>query len=168
MLLPATIEFDKSVDFVKAVHRKHFGRHMRSLGIQILPVGIIGAFGVLGNSIKNRPTWGFWLLILFSVWPFLHWFIYWLATGQIRSNAVPALITVHIERDLFTVTTGHIVSKVDWARVQTIWKFSDLFMLFWDKRNSLDNSLAIPSQALSKDLLLFIEKKVRDNGGRIV
>jgi hypothetical protein len=167
-LLPTIIEFDQTVDFEIAVRRSHFSRGIRRLCIELLPVGVIGVFGVLDEFYKGRSTWDFWLLICFSIAPFLWWAIFWWATAQIRLNTVPPHINVYIEPDFFSVRKANNTFKIEWSRVRTIWKFQDLIMLFWDKRNLLENSLAIPSQTLSGELLQFIEKKVRDNGGKVV
>lgn len=168
LLLPSTIEYDQTVLLLRAVHRNHFGRYTLDHCVKLLPVSIIGVVGVLSQISRGRPTGGFWLLICFSAVPLLFLVLQWWAAGQIRLNTAPPHIKVCIEEDVFSVQMGNNFSKIEWSRVRTIWKFRDVILLFWNKKFSLDSSLAIPSQALNAELLRFIEKKVRDNGGKVV
>lgn len=167
MLLPKTIEFDRSADFHRMVRRNHFSRTIGLLRWDLLPVGMVGIIGILCKWHKGQTGGAFWILVGIAICPFLIWLLYYWATSQIQSRGVPPHVKVFIDVDSFSVTTEKGISKIEWSSIKTLWRFQDLILLFWEKRNDLNHGFAIPKQALTEGLEPFIEQKVRENGGKV-
>jgi len=162
---PCEIIFEKSVDFHRAVKRRHFSRKIRRECLLILPVGVIGILGVFGSVHRGESGAGFWLLIAFAIFPFASWAAYHWATGQIRAAGAPPRYTVRVAPESFTITNAQGNSTFKWSQITATWRYPDMFFIFWDKKTDLDHAFALPTASFGADLIRFIEDRVKENGG---
>jgi hypothetical protein len=166
-IISREITFEWPLDFARAIKRRHFSHQIRRPCLIFLPIGIIGLLGVLLHPQKGESGGGYWFLICISILPFALWIIHHWATSQIRSNGTVPRFTVRIEPESITIKSEKDVATVKWSAIKTIWKFPDLILIFWDEKNRLDHSFALPVASLDEEVSRFIEDKVREHGGKI-
>ncbi|MGB8369379.1 MAG: YcxB family protein [Limisphaerales bacterium] len=159
------ITFDWSLNFARAVKRRHFARQIRRPGLLFLPVGIIGLFGIWLHWQKGQSGGGYWLLVCISVLPWLLSGAHHLAINQMQSLGVVPRVTVRIEPESITITSEKGPSTIKWSAIKEIWRFPDVVLLFWDAKHSLDHAFALPVASLDENLRRFIEDRVREHGG---
>jgi len=82
------------------------------------------------------------------------------------SGAIPRF-TVRIEPESITVKSEKTDSTIKWAAIKTMWRFPEMIFLFWDKKNRLDHSFALPVASLGEEASRYIEDRVRKHGGRV-
>jgi hypothetical protein len=167
MSIPTEIAFEWSPDFSRTIRRRHFSRQIRRPCMVFLPIGIIGLLGVLRHSQRGESGGGYWFLICISILPFALWAINHLATGQIRCEGAVPRVLVRIEQEGITVKSERGNSTIKWSAIKTVWKFPEVVLLFWDKKNSLNHAIAVPTVLLGEDTKTFIENKVREYGGQV-
>ena len=166
-IISREITFEWSLDFARAIRRRHFSHQIRRPCIIFLPIGIIGLLGILLHSQRGESGGGYWFLICIAILPFALWGIHHLATRQMRCDGAVPRVSVRIEPESITVKSEKGDSTIKWSAVKTMWKFPDVVLLFWDKKNSLDHAFAVPVALLGEETKTFIENKVREHGGKI-
>ena len=161
------ITFDRTLDFHRAVKRRHFSRQIRRPCLVFLPIGIIGLLGIWLRFQKGEAGGYYWFLICISAAPFVLWGMNHWATSQIRLVGAVPRFTVRVEPENITVTSEKASSTLKWSAIKTMWKFPDVILLFWDKKNSLHQAIALPVAPLGEEVNRFIEDKVREHGGKV-
>jgi hypothetical protein len=151
------ITFEWSLDFAKAIRRRHFSRQIRRPCLAFLPIGIIGLLGVLLHSQRGESGGGYWFLICISILPFALWGIHHCSTSQMRCVGAVPLFTVRVEPESITITSEKGSSTLKWSAVKTMWRFPDVVLLFWDAKNRLDHAIALPTASLGEEVSRFIE-----------
>ncbi len=167
VISPREFTFEWSLDFARAIKRRHFSHQIRRPCMVLFPIGIIGFLGVLLHSQRGQPSGGYWFLICISILPFVLWGVHHLSTSQMRCDGVVPHVSVRIEPESITVASAKGDSTIMWSAIKTMWKFPDVVLLFWDKKNSLDHAFAVPVALLGKETETFIENKVREYGGQV-
>jgi hypothetical protein len=161
------ITFDWTLDFARAIKRRHFSRQIRRPCLVFLPIGIIGLLGVWLHSQKRESGGGYWLLICISISPFVLWAMHHWATSQMRATGAIPQYTVRVEPESITVTSEKGSSTLKWSAVKTVWKFPDVVLLFFGKKLILANAIALPPASLGVEVSRYIEDRVTEHGGRV-
>jgi len=164
---PREITFEKSADLYRVIRRRHFSRQIRQPCLVLLPIGILGLFGVLRHLQRGESGGGYWLLICISILPFAVWAVHQWATGQIRPAGAAPRYPVRIQPESFVITSAQGSSTLKWSQVTAMWKFPDMIFVFWDKKTDLHHAIALPTASLGEDLSRFIEDRVREYHGRV-
>jgi len=166
-IISREITFEWPLDFARAIKRRHFSHQIRRPCLVFLPIGIIGLLGIWLRSQKGESGGDYWFLICISIAPFVLWGMNHLATSQIRLTGAVPRFTVRIEPESITIKSEKDVATVKWSAIKTVWKFPDLILIFWDEKNRLDHSFALPVASLGEEMSRFIEDRVREHGGKI-
>jgi hypothetical protein len=164
-IISREITFEWPLDFAKAIRRRHFSRQIRRPCLVFLPIGIFGLIGVWLHSQKGESGGGYWVLICISVAPFVLWGLHHWATSQMRPSGAIPRFTVRVEPESITVKSEKSESTIKWAAIKTMWRFPEMILLFWDKKNQLDHSFALPVASLGEEGSRYIEDRVREHGG---
>jgi hypothetical protein len=166
-IISREITFDWTLDFARAIRRRHFSHQIRRPCLVFLPIGIIGLLGIWLHSQRGESGGGYWFLICLSILPFVLWGMHHWATNQIQPAGAVPRFTVRVEPESITVTSEKGSSTLKWSAVKTVWKFPDVVLLFWDKKNSLDHAIALPTASLGEEVSKFIEDRVKEHGGQV-
>jgi hypothetical protein len=84
-----------------------------------------------------------------------------------RCNGAVPRVSVRIEPESITVKSEKGDSTVKWSAIKTVWRFPDVMLLFWDKKNRLECSFAVPVASLGEEVSRYIEDRVREHGGKV-
>ena len=164
-IISREITFEWPLGFARAIKRHHFSRQIRRPSLVFLPIGIIGLIGVWLHLQKGESGGGYWFLICISAAPFVLWGLHYWATSQMRPSGAVPHFTVRVEPESFSITGAQGSSTLKWSQVTTMWRFPDMILVFWDKKNRLDHSFALPVASLGEEGSRYIEDRVREHGG---
>jgi len=75
----------------------------------------------------------------------------------------PPAITYRLDDEEFTALSPLAESHVKWAAAHKLWRFADVWLLFFSARQYL----TLPTADLSDDVRDFIVRKVQEAGGKV-
>jgi hypothetical protein len=166
-IFPRVVTYEWSRDLSEASAKRYFSRRFRNAwSLAILLVGICAVcIGGLIFDKRQDMAIEYWVPIIIALMAVLSlgW-LYFKVTSrwvELPDNR----ITVSFESEGVTFKTSETVSTMKWSTIKRLWKFPDVWLVFWFKGS--DRFSPLPVEHLGPDLTKAIEDKVREHGGQI-
>jgi hypothetical protein len=157
------IEFSyrSSSSLAKLAARRFMLRHV---GIWILfALGIFSS--CLFALLSGYTNWYFIAGLVATIGFLVIWISYYLRSDEAFTSMADPWITVRVADDSIEFETSEHTSKLAWSRVKQLWKFKDVWLLF--TYSDTGGYTLLPTNALTEETRNFIEKRIKESGGKI-
>lgn len=155
-------EYTYTKELARMATRRFLRRHFRGVLIIVPAIAILGLVGLVAGF-ANTFTF------LASALPFLFiavWYSYIKRAEKVATRLRDPKITLLADENGLTLRSIDHTSTISWSRIEEVWKFSDVWLIFPYGVGSAYT--ALPTSVLSDGAIEFVSAKLAEGGTKIV
>lgn len=159
---PANTPVEFSFRYSPALARLAARRYVqRRAGTQLVLAAIAAGICVLGLFLQPG-AWYLIVALVFACVYVLSWGSYYSSADSTCDSLRHPPVTIRLTDGSFGFETDGSSSTVQWSRIQQIWRFREVWLVF---PNNLHGYCPIPAEVMSDEVKAFMEKKTTASGG---